>query len=87
MSVYLVLLVMADWENVVIVVVHRCHSSRCTDRCRSHVVECSEPNQSQFLGRGCDEALFSEKGFFSENGGGKPVNEGFGKDSTRKAIQ
>ena len=37
--------------------------------------------RSRFLGRGCDEALFSEqKGFFSEKGGGNSVNEGFGKD-------
>ena len=44
---------MVDWENVAIVVgallpqdvdAHRCHSSRCIDRCRNHVVECSEPN-------------------------------------------
>ena len=42
-------------------------------------------SQSRFLGRGCDEALFSEKkGVFSENGGGNSVNEGFGKDSSRK---
>ena len=42
-------------------------------------------NQSRFLGRGCDEALFSEKkGFFSEKGGGNSVNEGFGKDFYRK---
>ena len=35
----------------------------------------------RFLGRGCDEALFSEKkGFFSEKGGGNSVNEGFGKE-------
>ena len=33
---------------------------------------------SRFLGRGCDEALFSEKG------GGNSVNEGFGKDFSRK---
>ena len=53
MSVCFVLLVMVEWENVMIVVavlllqdvdVHRCHSSRCIDRCRNHVVECSEPN-------------------------------------------
>ena len=25
---------------------------------------------SRFLGRGCDEAIFSEKRFFSEKGGG-----------------
>ena len=37
------------------------------------------------MGRGCDEALFSaEKGFFSEEGGGNSVNEGFGKDLYRK---
>ena len=39
-----------------------------------------------FLGRGCDEALFSDKKGFSV-GGGNSVNGGFGKDSTRKAIQ
>ena len=45
-------------------------------------------NQSRFLGRGCDEALFSDKkGFFSEKGGGNSVNRGFGKDFYRKAIQ
>ena len=32
------------------------------------------------MGRGCDEALFSKKGFFSEKVGGNSVNEGFGKD-------
>ena len=37
------------------------------------------------MGRGCDEALFSErKGVFSEKGGGNSVNEGFGKDLYRK---
>ena len=42
-------------------------------------------NQSRFLGRGCDEALFSEKkGVFSEKGGGNSVNGGFGKDFYRK---
>ena len=41
--------------------------------------------QSRFLGRGCDEALFSEKkGIFSEKGGGNSVNQGFGKDLYRK---
>ena len=44
-------------------------------------------NQSRFLGRGCDEALFSEKRGLSEKGGGNSVNEGFGKDFYRKAIQ
>ena len=43
------------------------------------------PSRSRFLGRGCDEALFSEKkGVFSEKGGGNSVNEGFGKDFYRK---
>ena len=42
--------------------------------------------------RGCDEALFSEKKrVFSvkrgDPGGGNSVNEGFGKDFYRKAIQ
>ena len=32
--------------------------------------------RSCFLGRGCDEALFSEKRGFSEKGGGNSVNEG-----------
>ena len=41
-------------------------------------------NQIRFLGRGRDEALFSEKGVFSEKGGGNSVNEGFGKDLYRK---
>ena len=37
------------------------------------------------MGRGCDEALFSEKkAFFSEKGGGNSVNEGLGKDFYRK---
>ena len=37
------------------------------------------------MGRGCDEALFSEKkGGFSEKGGGNSVNGGFGKDFYRK---
>ena len=42
--------------------------------------------QSRFLGRGCDEELFSEKkGFFSEKGeGGNSVNGGFSKDFYRK---
>ena len=41
--------------------------------------------QSRFLGRGCDEALFSEKkGVLSEKGGGNSVNGGFGKDFYRK---
>ena len=40
---------------------------------------------ANFGGRGCDEALFSEKkGFFSEKGGGNSVNPGFGKDLYRK---
>ena len=40
---------------------------------------------SRFLGRGCDEALFSaKKGFFSEEGGGNSVNGGLGKDFYRK---
>ena len=45
-------------------------------------------NQSRSLGRGCDEAHFSEKnGFFSEKGGGNSVNEGLVRISTGKAIQ
>ena len=37
------------------------------------------------MGRGCDEALFSEnQRVFSEKGGGNSVNEGFGKDVYRK---
>ena len=37
------------------------------------------------LGRGCDEALFTEKkGLFSEKGGGNSVNRRFGKDFYRK---
>ena len=52
MSVHLVLVVMVGGENVVFVLVvlllqdvevHRC-SSGCAGRCRSHVVECTEPN-------------------------------------------
>ena len=43
------------------------------------------PPRSRFLGRGCDEALFSEKKrFFSEKGGGNSVKVGFGKDFYRK---
>ena len=42
-------------------------------------------SQSRFLGRGCDEALFSEKkGVFSEKGGGNSVNQRLGKDFYRK---
>ena len=40
--------------------------------------------RSQFLGRGSDEALFSEKKGFSVKRGGDSVNEGFGKDFYRK---
>ena len=37
------------------------------------------------MGRGCDEALFTEqKGFSVQGGGGNSVNEGFGKDFDRK---
>ena len=37
------------------------------------------------MGRGCDEALFSEKKrVFKAKGGGNSVNEGFGKDFYRK---
>ena len=52
MNVYLVLVVMVEWENVEIVLVvlllqdvevHRC-SRGCTARCRNHVVGCTEPN-------------------------------------------
>ena len=36
---------------------------------------------ANFLGRGCDKALFSEKkGVFQWKGGRDSVNEGFGKD-------
>ena len=42
-------------------------------------------DQSRFLGRGCNEALFSEKkGFFSEKGGGNSVNQRFGKEFYRE---
>ena len=42
-------------------------------------------SQSRFLGRGCDEALFSEKnGVFSEKGGGNSVNQGLDKNFYRK---
>ena len=40
-------------------------------------------SRRRFLGRGCDDAIF-RKGFFSEKGGGNSVNEGFGKDFSRK---
>ena len=44
----------------------------------------NEPFQSRFLGRGCDEALFSgKKRFFSEKGGCNSVSEGFGEDLYR----
>ena len=47
--------------------------------------ETETDSRSRFLGRGCDEALFSEKkGVFSEKGGGNSVNQGFGKDFHRK---
>ena len=38
------------------------------------------------MGRGCDEALFSEKNkwLFSGKGGGNSVNEGFSRDFFRK---
>ena len=37
------------------------------------------------MGRGCDEAFFSEKkGVLSEKGGGNSVNQTFGKDFYRK---
>ena len=42
-------------------------------------------SQSRFWGRGCDEALFSEKrGFSVKRGGEQSVNGGFGKDFFRK---
>ena len=45
-------------------------------------------HQSRFLGRGSDEALFSEeKGFFSEKGGGIQRKGGLVRISTGKAIQ
>ena len=45
----------------------------------------NKKSQSRFWGRGCDEALFSEKkGVFSEKGGGNSVNQRFGKDFYRK---
>ena len=44
--------------------------------------------RADLLGRGGDEALLSEKKKgFSLKGGGNSVNEGFGKDSTGKALQ
>ena len=45
----------------------------------------SQENPSRFLGRGCDEALFSEKKGFSVNRGERnSVNQGLGKDFYRK---
>ena len=42
-------------------------------------------NLKRFLGRGCDEALFSErKGVSVKRGEEIPVNGGFGKDFYRK---
>ena len=50
MRVYLVFVMMVEWENVVFVVVvfllqdvdvHRCRSSSCICRCRNHVVACT----------------------------------------------
>ena len=42
--------------------------------------------RSRFLGRGCDEALFSvkSKGFSVQKRGGNLVNEGCAKDFYRK---
>ena len=49
------------------------------------VVLLASNDRSPFLGRGCDEALISEKkGFSVKRGGGNSVNEGFGKDFCRK---
>ena len=61
------------------------HTSGCETHSRSRWL-CKAPHalfriRADFLGRGCDEALFSgKKGFFSEKGGGNSANEGFGKD-------
>ena len=41
-------------------------------------------NQSRFLGRGCEEALFSEKRGFQWKGGRRFSELGFGKDFYRK---
>ena len=41
--------------------------------------------RADFLGRGCEEALFSgEKGFSVKRGGGNSVNEGLVRISTGK---
>ena len=44
----------------------------------SHPQGSGERCLSRFLGRGCDKALFNDKG------GGNSVNQGFGKDFYRK---
>ena len=45
-------------------------------------------DKSRFSGRGCDEAIFSEKkGFSVKKRGGNSVNEGLVRISTGKAIQ
>ena len=44
----------------------------------------SPSDQSRFLGRGCDEALFSEKSVFQWKGGRQFSEWGFGKDFYRK---
>ena len=47
-------------------------------RILNRILKCPHDFRADFLGRGCDEALFSEKG------GGNSVNPGFGKDLYRK---
>ena len=57
----------------------------CGKSSKIYTTKIPDTFQSRFLGRGCDEALFSEKkGVFCEKGGGNSVNQGFGKDFYRK---
>ena len=65
------------------------HSPRSPERILETATPCSSrafvllaPNRSRFLGRGCDEALFSKKRGFQ--GGRRSVNEGLGKDFYRE---
>ena len=64
-----------------------CTKKVCVDFLAPIFVSLGFSSQSRFWERrGCDKALFSEKkGVFSDKGGGNSVNEGFGKDSYRKA--
>ena len=57
------------------------HASRRNGQAQDLVWKSMLLGQSRFLGRGCDEALFSEKnGFSVKRGEAIHVNEGLGKD-------